>query len=368
MKPKKSPLFSIIMPVWNAETYVTRSIDSIRQQTEGDWELILVNDGSTDRTAELLAEAVKSDERIRVLSLEKNEGAAEARNAGIAAAYGEYTIFIDADDEVKPELLRRIHKEIADCRMRWRGESPEMVVYGLTECYFDPDGKLLRRKNVIPEAVVSRDEDEVHRTLIRLEEQTIYGYLWNKAYKTELLQRSGIRIPQMRILEDVFYNIEICRNLVSIACIPEPLYLYEKRDGSATSKPIPDYYEIHRERMLRLYRQYEGWQCLTASVLRFLQLRYSRYLFSAVLRKDKGKAAFVRMVYQDMFYQSLFHHKIQEEKNEKDLLPFAGGSRAERIMRFLWLRQWTMAILLVTSMIAWTQKYGKRLFLRVSKG
>ena len=91
---------SIVVPVYNAEKYIEQTIDMVRKQTFTDWELILVEDCSKDRTREVLKEITErlGDTRIRVIYKEKNEGAAQARNTGLAAAEGRYLAFLDADD------------------------------------------------------------------------------------------------------------------------------------------------------------------------------------------------------------------------------------------------------------------------------
>ena len=95
-------VLSCIMPVYNGEEYLEKSVQSVLDQSFAWFELILVNDGSTDRTADLCAEFARKDERVRVLT-QPNKGAAAARNAGIQAAEGRYITFVDADDMLLPK-------------------------------------------------------------------------------------------------------------------------------------------------------------------------------------------------------------------------------------------------------------------------
>lgn len=98
---------SIITPFLNAEAYLAEAIDSVRAQTETDWELLLIDDGSTDGSAAIAADAARADPRIRLLPTPGNapRGAAAARNAGIAAARGTFVAFLDADDVFEPHML-----------------------------------------------------------------------------------------------------------------------------------------------------------------------------------------------------------------------------------------------------------------------
>jgi teichuronic acid biosynthesis glycosyltransferase TuaG len=102
-----APLVSVITPVWNARATLERTIASVRAQSLGDWEMLLVDDGSTDGSAALIAEAGAADPRLRALSTGRNGGAGVARNLGIRASRGRYVAFLDADDRWRPEKLAR---------------------------------------------------------------------------------------------------------------------------------------------------------------------------------------------------------------------------------------------------------------------
>ncbi len=101
------PLISVLMAVYNREKYLQQAIDSIRQQTYTSWELVCVDDGSTDSSPEILAEAAAKDNRIRVISSEENRGLPCARNLGIAHVTGDYVAIFDSDDIAYPDRLAR---------------------------------------------------------------------------------------------------------------------------------------------------------------------------------------------------------------------------------------------------------------------
>lgn len=105
----KSPRFSIIVPAYNAADYVCQTIESVVCQTETDWELIVIDDGSTDPTAQVVKEF--NDHRIAVIRQE-NRGVSAARNAGFVQSRGEYVLFLDADDILFPDALHRLGKEL----------------------------------------------------------------------------------------------------------------------------------------------------------------------------------------------------------------------------------------------------------------
>ena len=92
------PSISVIVPVYQAEAYLKKCVESVVKQTFSDWELLLIDDGSTDKSLAICNQCAMEDDRIRVLRQKKNAGVSEARNRGLREAKGEYIAFLDADD------------------------------------------------------------------------------------------------------------------------------------------------------------------------------------------------------------------------------------------------------------------------------
>ena len=121
MKPK----ISVIIPVYNAEKYLESCVQSVLQQeTESEYEIILVNDGSRDGSPELCDCLARQDGRIRVIH-QVNQGVSAARNAGIAAASGEYILFLDSDDKMADNMLMRLKQVVL--------QQPDMIEFGYGE-------------------------------------------------------------------------------------------------------------------------------------------------------------------------------------------------------------------------------------------
>ena len=106
-------LVSVVVPIYNAYDYLEAALDSILDQTLRDIEVICIDDGSTDRSIEIIKKYHEKDKRIRVVT-ENNAGVSTARNKGIARVRGEYTIFLDADDFYEPHLLEHLYKAAVD--------------------------------------------------------------------------------------------------------------------------------------------------------------------------------------------------------------------------------------------------------------
>lgn len=126
---------SFILPVYNVEKYVRRAIDSLLAQTMPDFEAIFVDDGSPDRSADIISEAAAHDSRLRLIRKE-NGGVASARNAGLDAARGKYIFFLDPDDWVEPDAA----EQLADAADR---EDADIVIFGSTLDTYDASGRLV---------------------------------------------------------------------------------------------------------------------------------------------------------------------------------------------------------------------------------
>ena len=164
------PLVSIVIPVYNAEQYLSRAVESVLAQTVSDWELILVDDGSTDGSGAVCDEYAARDERISCLHTE-NGGSSAARNAGMAQARGEWLLFVDSDDWMEADALEKLlaHSQGADVvvghfpgqRAPWRTvdapkcfELAEITQEELTELFYlrmfhSPINKLYRCKGIV---------------------------------------------------------------------------------------------------------------------------------------------------------------------------------------------------------------------------
>lgn len=277
------PFFSIIIPVFNGEAFIEDCLNSIVHQRFGDDEILVINDGSSDATLQKIMAFADQYSQVRVIDLGRNQGAAAARNRGISESRGRFLLFVDGDDVIAQDLLASLHQKISSESV----EDLKLVVFGLVEEYFDENNRQTGRKEVIPSGLVSEDKREIRKAIIELEGQTLYGYLWNKVYNRAYLKSLDLTIPDMKILEDIYFNIQYCQDIDSIIVMETAPYTYKKRYGTATGRRIPDYYQIHKGRMERLMAQYESWGMLTESNRQALGLTYTRYLFSSIQRIRK---------------------------------------------------------------------------------
>ena len=213
-------LISVVIPVFNAAPYLRRCVDSLLAQTCQDFELILVDDGSTDGSAEMCDEyEAESDRRgkahVRTLHQE-NAGVSAARNHGIEVAQGDYISFVDADDWVEPGFLEAFAREIESNRQE--GREVDMVVQG----YWNHEGKEMQ----VPYAFYGTP-GEVSSELYRLEGKRLVGYVWNKVFRRASLEEHHVRFnPEIPIGEDFVFSMAFLSHTASMAVVPYVGYHY----------------------------------------------------------------------------------------------------------------------------------------------
>ncbi|MEG1617636.1 MAG: glycosyltransferase family 2 protein [Bacteroidales bacterium] len=213
-----NPLFSIIIPVFNVERYLSVCLDSVINQTFSNFEMILVNDGSTDGSTSICNVYKQKDERVRVFHKE-NGGVSSARNLGIEQAKGEWILFCDSDDWMDPNLLERYVRELS------AENGVEMVVMGYKKCKRD------RYRPISTNQILKSD---LISGLFLLEKHGYHGFLWNRIFKKEIIRKHNLRLdPNISFCEDHLFSFEYSEHIQEMTLLPDTLYNY--RVGSSSS-------------------------------------------------------------------------------------------------------------------------------------
>lgn len=211
-----SDLISIIVPVYNVEKYLKRCVKSIINQTYKNLEIILVDDGSTDKSPLICDEFC--DERIKVIHKE-NGGLSDARNAGLKICKGAFISFIDSDDYIENDMIEILYNRIIS-------DKSDICV-----CNFkmtDDNGNILREDNqVIEDCILNKNE---YYEKLSKPYYWCYVTAWNKLYKKEVL--SDFEFKKGKIHEDEFAICDIIKKCDKISCIKKPLYFYIQRENS----------------------------------------------------------------------------------------------------------------------------------------
>lgn len=188
---------SVIMPIYNAVEYLRCALDSVVCQTLSEIEIICIDDGSTDRSLDVLKEFQKSDERVRVFT-ENNAGPSIARNKGLSRARGEFVIFLDADDFYEPTLLEKLYNEATEQELDI--VISKFDIYNERKAKFEPN--------------ISSDHSEIFHTnsVVSVSEfpdfifQCTSGYVWNKLYRRSFIMDNQLSFdPEVRVFEDTYF-------------------------------------------------------------------------------------------------------------------------------------------------------------------
>lgn len=232
-------LFSIIVPIYNAKNYIHKCIDSILSQNSKDYELLLVDDGSTDGCSSICDEYAENNHQIRVIHKE-NGGVVSSRNTGIKEARGEYILYVDADDWVAENWMEVISEQIYSTP-----EKPDIVVIGSIGIYNDRQTPhIINTTEGFYDR--SRLETEIFPRLISdkrryIDDAVILPAPWNKAYKRELLEKHHCYDEGIRLGEDTAFVFECFLNAQSIVVCKDILYYYNKLNpNSVLTKSDPN--------------------------------------------------------------------------------------------------------------------------------
>ncbi len=246
--------FSIIIPAYNAAKALPHLIQSIEKQTYAPHEVLFINDCSTDDTAMILDDLAKDPDHRgwRAYHQPKNSGVSACRNKGIGLASGDYILFIDADDWIEPNLLEKVAFYL-------QNQKPDVLAFGVFEDYLDQEQSVYYSNTHTLETRLAEESVDFAKMIYELERETLYGYPWNKVYRTSLLQENHIQFPAMSFSEDFFFNAEVYDHAASAMTIPEVLYHYQNQTGDRlTDRYVPDYFSIQKRRYARVLEQIVG--------------------------------------------------------------------------------------------------------------
>lgn len=293
------PVVSLIIPVYNAEKYLRRCLDSALQQTFSDMEIIAVNDGSEDASLEICREYEAKDSRFHVLDKE-NTGVSDSRNRAIAMAQGEYLQFLDSDDWLAPDATESLvyAAEKYDC---------DLVIAD----FYRVDGAVFTEKQHIRErGLLTREQYAEY--MMQEPADFYYGVLWNKLYRRSVIEEHQLRMNlELRWCEDFLFNLSYIRYAQRFTAIQTPIYYYMKRKGSIVSS---------------------DWKKANAVLLKFQLLREYKELYQSMNLYEENKLrinAYVLAIAKDggvAVPMSRRRKKLDEEDYIEDELP-AGYTR-----------------------------------------
>ncbi len=217
-------VISVIVPIYNAENTLKQCIESVLAQTYTKWELLLVDDGSTDHSWDVIRVYEEKDERIKGIR-QKKGGPGKARNAGIQAAIGDYAVFLDADDYLDPEYFHLLQP---------KAEKADVVFVDVFQV--DTNGKLLKTERM--SRYKQKSKDFFQRAMVT--GKAPWGGV-RKAVSMDLLKAHHIMYSDLEIGEESLYGFRLFEAAQSIDFIDEkPVYTYVNHEGSQSKLPVAD--------------------------------------------------------------------------------------------------------------------------------
>ncbi|WP_315119221.1 glycosyltransferase family 2 protein [uncultured Clostridium sp.] len=264
------PKVSIVLPAYNCESTLEATINSVLKQTYTDYELIIINDGSTDETKQICDEFSNLDNRI-ICFHTLNKGVSEARNKGIEYISGEYLMFIDSDDTYDPTMIESMIKYISK-------PGVDMVCCGYRKIF---KKKRKSEEEFSLEEQFVNDTNYMINVIEKLKDHYLYNQIWNKIYRVDIIKKYNIMMDkELDMGEDYRFNVDYTQNIRSIYILNKVLYSYIVGEEGLTFK----------------YRENEFSRRI--SNLNYYKKLYDKYdVKSDYLDKQYLKALFASIVY-----------------------------------------------------------------------
>ena len=233
-----TPFVSIIIPVYNASQHILQCLESVQKQSFSDYEVVLVDDGSKDDSAQIIRKFAQDNGLTNYRLIQKeNGGVSSARNAGIGAARGQWIAFVDSDDWIEPEYLSLMVSAIGEtdadfCLIGFRAYDDVTGRFDIWSDYPLPGG-------TIPEELYAL---------------TSFDYIWSRLYKKSILDEQGILFDErISYCEDNAFNFDYIRHVRRFACVSQIGYNYRRGHGGALSKSL-----VYPQMRVHFFEHMEG--------------------------------------------------------------------------------------------------------------
>lgn len=267
-------MLSIVVPIYNGESYLDKFIENLNNQTFRNFELILVNDGSVDRTKIICENYKDKDSRIKVIN-KVNEGAGPARNAGIKVATGEYIMFIDCDDYFENNYLEILYSTISKNKV-------DLVICGQTDL-IKTNNKKIKYNVVLPPKKQYSSKSEIQKDYIRLKEMGIADVLWNKIYSSTVIKNNNLTFPNLRRGQDAVFNINYFDKINSCITVNKALYYYRIDAFENIFCKFPkNHYEIINEENEQIEKVLRSWNVYDDASI-YLNSHFIRAVFGSLI-------------------------------------------------------------------------------------
>jgi len=289
---------SVIVAIYNTESFLRQNLDSIIGQTLHDIEIICVNDGSTDNSLDILNEYAKRDKRIKVISKE-NEGlgAASARNLGLTIATGQYISILDSDDFFELDMLEKMVQKAEET-------DADIVVCSGME-YNNLYGSKTKSPSILNEKVIPKKNVFSYKDCQNNIFELSKGYAWNKLYRHYFLEKHNIRFQRIKFTDDAYFTYAHMMLAEKITVVNESFVYYRVNTGTSQSDGLSNYPESAYFPYVELKKSLVEWGIYETVKQSFVNCvaAYLRYFSDKVTKFEAFE--FLITKYQNKIFQEL---------------------------------------------------------------
>lgn len=348
----KTDRISLIMPVYNAEHCLKRSVESVLGQTYTDFELILVDDCSTDKSGELCDAYAKADARIKVLHQASNAGPGPARNAALKIVQGEYIQFIDCDDFIDAQMLERMHAEICD-------SGCDLVIDGYHQDFLDAEDRFAYGVEVLPPVMEAATNKDCIASLPMLDAAKVLAVSPNKIYRACVILDNGVQFPSRMHSEDYFFIIDLFRYIRSFKTVSYAFYHYLKyqRETLTNMSYLKGFSELINERFSTQRKLLSENGAYSGEARNLMCSVHIKHVFSAAANECSPASGLSSRARRERIKALLRHENTQEAKKYA-----IANSKMQAIMNIVVKINSPLLFGLAAKLIYLTQHRASRLF------
>lgn len=331
------PDISVIIPAYNVEKYIEECFESVLKQTFRSFEIICINDGSIDRTIEIIEKYAILDSRIKIINHSKNQGQSAARNIGLKEAHGKYIFFLDSDDMIIPETF----EELFFCAEK---NKVDIIFFNMDRLY---DRVIQEEKN--PQEFIEYqgiyDGQKMFSLFMR--DDVSRMVVWRQFYRREFLEEQGILFYEGIFHEDVLFYLFSSLNAKRVMNINKSYYIYRQREGSTMSvineKRVYSQYIVMTE-IYKYWKTHSYSLEVNQAIEKYFKKVYSSLIY--YIKACEISDGFQNISYAEKTLFSLISNpikitailsdeKIKKLKKEKEIVVFGAGKVSSEIIELL---------------------------------
>lgn len=283
---RMEPDFSVIIPVYNAESSILRCMESLKKQSGYSYEILVIDDGSTDSSGEICDRFAAENSEFRIYHRE-NQGPSNARNFGLQLARGKYIAFVDSDDFVADNYFEKIGAG-------FRQSGSDILFIGYTDC--SVDGK--RGLSHVPKQYSS----DFYEMIAKLSENDLFGYTWSKVFRRTAIQNCRF-CEELDLFEDEIFVCDVLSGCHSISIVEYPIYYYVRSNQTAlTGKVRQNYCQLQDyvyTSWIDLYAKYKNREAILEKKANTLVVASQYYLYERNVVVDQ----FLETLKKCLFFQ-----------------------------------------------------------------